>query len=382
MRRTLHLTIAAASLALTTPGLVGSEVLLSSPGLPASKVDEQGIIHEDWGTVALHLRQPDGAKRIWQRCEQRRVPTAITAFSAGAVTLTQTAYRAPIWPGGVDVLAAVLENGASEAADVCLDVTVPEGVSFGELTGMLGGRAVIGLPKDAEPVRQELPWGCTGGVVSMPGWGRPNTPCDPAFRNISAGMGGVPIIYRFAVAPGSKHTVVLGFCESHWPSAGIRPVEIYVEGAPKAEIDPVAAWGQHGPGCLQFDATDSNNDGRLQIVISPHPKASDKNTILNVIWAFSPDVFVDTSEVLRGTMNSVAEYYVDVGGENDQLLYKGGKLAYQLRLEPNARQELMFLLASPGSRSVPNPENTAWTPQSLRRAAEEVWADHQTTKAE
>ena len=382
MRRTLHLTIAAASLALITPGLVGSELLLSSPGFPPSKVDEQGVLHEDWGTIALHLRQPEGAKRTSQRCEKETVPTAITAFSAGPVTLVQTAYRAPIWPGGVDVLTARLESTAAEAVEVSLDLAVPKEVSFGESTGMLGGRAVIGLPKDVEPVREEQPWGCTGGVVPMPGWARPKGQCDPAFRNISAGMGGVPIIYRFAVPPGSKRTVVLGFCESHWPGAGIRPVEIYVEGAPKSEIDPIAAWGRHMPGCLQFEATDSDKDGRLRIVIAPHPKASDKNTILNVIWVFPPDVYVDTDEVLRGKLNGAAQYYVDVGGENDQLLYKGGRLTYQLRLEPNEEQELTFFLASPGSRSVPNPAATAWTSESLRRAAEEVWAGQQAARPE
>ncbi|MBU0617467.1 MAG: hypothetical protein KKI02_07105 [Planctomycetes bacterium] len=382
MRKTRHLAIGAAGLALLVPSLVGSELLLNSPGFPPSKVDEQGVIHEDWGTVALCLRQPEGAKRISQRCDEETVPTAITAFSAGVVTLTQTAYRAPIWPSGMDVLTARLENTAAEAVEVSLDVTVPKEVSFGESTGMLGGRAVIGLPKGVEPVREEQPWGCTGGVVPMPGWAKPQGQCDSAFRNISAGMGGVPIVYRFAVPPGSKQTVVLGFCESHWPSAGIRPLEIYVEGASKSEIDPIAAWGRHVPGCLRFDAIDSDEDGRLQIVIAPHPKAGDKNTILNVIWVFPPDVYVDTDEVLRGKLNGAAQYYVDVGGENDQLLYKGGKLTYQLRLEPNEEQELTFFLASPGVRAVPNPETTAWTVETLRRAAEDVWAGHQAARPE
>jgi hypothetical protein len=144
----------------------------------------------------------------------------------------------------------------------------------------------------------------------------------------------------------------------------------------------VGAWGQHVPGCLQFDAGDSDNDGRLQVVIAPHPRASDRNSILNVIWVFSPDVYVDTQEVLRGEMNSAAEYYVDVGGEKDQLLYKGGKLTYQLRLEPSGTRELMFLLASPGARGVPDPETTAWTSETLRRAAVDVWAGHHALRGE
>ena len=382
MKDALHLMIAAATLALMAPSLAGSDLLLSSPGLTPSKVDSEGVVHEDWGTVALRIREPAGAKITGQRYEQDPVHTAITIVEAGSVTLTQTAYRAPVWPRGIDVLSAQLQNTADEPVDMCLDVIVPEQMTVGESVGMLHGRAVLGLPKGAAPVREARAWGCTGGVVPMPGWARPKGQCDPAFRNISAGMGGVPIIYRFAVPDGSKRTAVLGFCESHWPSAGIRPLEIYVEGAARSEIDPIAAWSQHRPGCLRFDAVDLDRDGRLQVVVAPHPEASDRNTILNVIWVFSPDVYVDTRDVLHGKMTSQAEYYVDVGGEKDQLLYKGGKLTYQLRLEPNAKQELTFFLASPGSPSVPDPENTAWTSDSLRRAAEEVWAAHQAGKPE
>ena len=50
-----------------------------------------------------------------------------------------------------------------------------------------------------------------------------------AHRQIRAGMGGVPITYRFAVQTGEKRYVVLGFCESHWAEAGQRPLVINVE---------------------------------------------------------------------------------------------------------------------------------------------------------
>ena len=382
MKDARHLMIATATLALMAPGLAGSDLLLSSPGLTPSKVDSEGVVHEDWGTLALRIREPQGANLTGQRYEQDPVPTAITTLAAGSVTLTQTAFRAPVWPRGVDVLTTQLRNASDQAVAVCLDVIVPEQMTVGESVGVLHGRAVLGLPTGATPVREARAWGCTGGVVAMPGWARPKGQCDPAFRNISAGMGGVPIIYRFAVPEGSKRTVVLGFCESHWPSAGIRPLQIYVEGAAKSEIDPIAAWSRHRPGCLRFDAADLDRDGRLQVVVAPHPKASDKNTILNVIWVFSPDVYVDTRDVLHGKMTSQAEYYVDVGGEKDQLLYQLGKLTYQLRLEPNGERELTFFLASPGGSVVPNPATTTWTPANLRRAAEEVWAAHRTTKPE
>jgi len=227
-----------------------------------------------------------------------------------------------------------------------------------------------------EPVREEKEWGHTGGSAALPGWARPNRECDPAFKNISAGMGGVPIVYRFAVPPGAERTVVLGLCESHWDAPGQRPLVLQVEGAPKTDIDPIGAWGQHVPACLSFSAKDADEDGRVEIVVAPHPDASDKNTILNAIWVFPPDVSVDTDKVLSGAMTAAAERYVDVGGENDQCLYKGGVLTYDLTIQPKGRLEMTFLLETPAGGGVPNPGTMAWTAATLRKAAEDVWGSY------
>lgn len=354
----------------------GADIELRSPGFPPSTVDAQGAIHEKWGTMALQIQQPEGAAVAEHRYEESPVPMAVTVKSAGAVKLTETVYHAPTWPSGVDVVEATLANTAAEPQNVVLQVLLPETVGVGERVGVAGGHPVLALPKGLEPVREEREWGCTGGIVALPGWARPQGECDPAFKNISAGMGGVPIVYRFGVPQGAERTVVLGFCESHWSTGGARLVEIRVEGAPKSEVDPVAAWGQHVPGCLVFDAKDADEDGRLEIVIAPHPKASDKNTILNAIWVFPSGANVDTDQIVKGEMNAAAERYVDVGGQNDQLLYKGGTLEYHLALEPNAEQTLVFLLETPAGGGVPNPDRTAWTPETLRKAAQDVWRDY------
>ena len=354
------------------------DITIGAPDLPPSQVDAAGDLHEDWGVVALRLEQPAGAAVSGQRHEMSPQPDlaarVITTVSAGPVTLTSSAYRAPIWPDGVDVLTARLENTADREVPARLQLVLPEQLDVGERIATLGGRPVLALPQDAQPQRRERSWGGAGGDVAMPGWAHPVGECDPAFCNIRAGMGGVPIIYRFAVPAGAKRTVVLGLCESHHVEARQRPLLLYVEGAPRAEVDPIAAWGRHVPGCLAFDAADADNDGRLQIVVAPHPQAVDRNPILNVIWVFSPDVYVNTDEVLRGKLSSVAEHYVDVGGERDQLLYESGTLTYDLTLPAGAGQELTFLVACAGA-SVPNPETMAWTPESLRKAAEDVWGD-------
>jgi hypothetical protein len=364
----------------TTVAAQAPEQAIGAPGMPLTVVDPSGDLHEDWGVIGLRLVEPSGTGARGQDFAPFPVPTVTTTVTAGSISLAAIAYRAPIWPDGVDVLIARLENNGAAETRARLQVALPEQVFVGERLALLGGRAVLALPKEPQPVRRERSWGCLGGDVPMPGWGRPEIECDPAFRNIRAGMGGVPIIYRFSVPAGAKRAVVLGFCESHHVEAGQRPLLVYVEGAPRAEVDPIAAWGRHRPGCLRFDARDANEDGRLQIAVAPHPQAPDRNTILNAIWVFSSDIYVDTDEVLRGELSASAEHYVDVGGTKDQSLYEGGTLTYDLPLAPGAKQELMFLVACPGA-SVPNPESMAWTQESLHRAAREVWRDWVARKA-
>ncbi|HOZ46702.1 MAG TPA: hypothetical protein PLO37_14360 [Candidatus Hydrogenedentes bacterium] len=353
-----------------------ADIDLSSPGFPASTVDANGALHEPWGVFSLRVGAPEGDLKIDQRQEQAPFPKAVTVKSVGPITLTETAFRAPVWPSGIDVLTAAVANDSDTPQTVRLDVVVPADMGVGERTGAAKGRTVLALPANTEPQREEHDWGCTGGVSALPGWGHPNQPCDPAFSNISAGMGGVPIKYRFAVPPGEARTVVLGFCESHWTTAGQRPVEILVEGAPKSQVDPIAQWGHNVPGCLEFSARDENADGKIDVAIAPHPKASDRNTILNVAWVFPANVPIDLDRVVAGECSKEAECYVDVGGPNDQMLYKPGALSYTLTIEPKSEQTLLFLLESPGGSGVPDPAHTAWTLDSLREAAADVWKDY------
>ena len=374
MKRNVQFLVAAVWVVVAT-AFAQAEVELSSPGFPASKVADDGSLIEPWGTIRLHVVEPEGAAVASHRLEQSPMPVAITSVKAGSVTLTQSAYRAPIWPYGVDVLEASLCNTADAPAKVQLEMVVPDNMELGETAGTIKGRPSLALPANLSPVREEREWGCAGGVSALRGWGRPNTKCDPAFRNISAGMGGVPITYRFAVEPGAKRTIVLGFCESHHPSPGLRPVVACVEGANKQSIDPVETWGQHVPGVVRFDAKDADRDGRLQVTVAPHPAASDHNTILNVLWVFAPNVPIDEGALIAGRLNDQAERYVDVGGENDQGLYKPGNLKYVFQLQPKEQREFFFLLASPGCRSLPDLSLGVWNTASLRKAAADVWRD-------
>lgn len=372
-RNVRHFSIAVLAILWTTVAL--ADVELRSPGFPPSKVADDGSLIEPWGAVRLQIIQPQGARVTDHRAEQAPMPIAVTSAQAGPVMLTQSVYRAPVWPSGVDVLEAVLANPGEAPARVQLELAVPAEMELGESLGSVNGRPSLALPASLQPVREEREWGCTGGVRAMRGWAKPTAECDPAFRNISAGMGGVPITYRFAVEPGAKRMVMLGFCESYHGSSGTRPVVALVEGADKRSVDPIDAWGQHVPGVVRFEAADADRDGRIEVTVAPHPRATDRNPILNVLWVFNQSMPIDENKLIAGQLNEQAERYVDVGGQKDQGLYKSGNVKYLFQLQPNEQREFFFLIASPGCQSIPDPSLGLWDKTSLRKAAADVWQD-------
>lgn len=363
-------------LALTAVSSVPAAVTFTSPGLAPSRMDDQGRLVEDWGPVELALAgaQPDAPPRVTSVQLDGVIPAAQSRAQWGAVALTLTAFRGPTWPAGVDVLVAELEETRGAPVAAQLAVRLPDNVRVGARTAALGARTVVALPAGVRASQSTREWGWSDDAVALPKWARPGVECDPAFQNVRAGMGGVPIQYLFKVEPRSSANVVLGFCESHWAQAGQRPVVAQVEGAPPQEIDPVAGWGQHRPGALLFPARDANGDGTLEIAVLPKLGAPDQNPILNAIWLFPPGGSVNLDQVIAGRLNGVAVRRVDVGGDSDQCWFAGGAVDYAVSLPAKGTATLTFLVACPGG-SAPLPDKSTWTPESLRQAAREVWRD-------
>jgi len=359
-------------------GHLCADVTFTSPGLAPTHMDGQGRLVEDWGTIAVNVAGaglPATAPVTLQSLKlDGLIPAAQAQSHHGTVTLTLTAFRAPVWPAGLDVLTVRLAETGGQETPVQLSLALPETVRLGLKTVTLGGRAVLSLPAGNKVSQAMRDWGWADDAVTLPGWARPAVDCDPAFKNIRAGMGGVPIRYQFKVDPGAKVRVVLGFCESHWAQAGQRPLICQVEGAPTQEVDPLARWGQHRPGALPFAASDANGDGTLDVSVLPKPGAPDQNPILNAIWLFPADASVNLEQVIAGNLNGAASRYVAVGGRGDQSLFAGGNVEYALKLPANGTQELTFLVACPGG-SVPPPDQMAWTPERLRQSAATVWRD-------
>ena len=360
-------------------GLAGADerITVHSPGFPPTVIDARGRLQEDWGPVAVRVRGEgvtEGPITVTVTTLDGAIPAAQVAADRGAVKVTSTVYRAPIFPAGVDVLTVRVAETRGRAANVVLTVPLPGAAQLGTRTVQLGGRAVLTLPSDVMPARAMRAWGYCDEATSLPGWARPEGRCDPAFRNIRAGMGGVPIVYRFTVPPKGSARVVLGFCESHWTEPGQRPLTCHVEGAPVQDVDPIARWGRHRPGALSFLGQDVDGDGKLDVVVRSAPGASDRNPILNALWVFPPQESPALDRVVAGNLNSAATYRVEAGGRNDQSIYPPGKVEYELQLPAGASRALTFLVACPGGSS-PVPDLSDWTESSLRRAAIQVWRD-------
>lgn len=364
-------------LAGSAAGAESQSVSFASPGFPASQMDNSGRLVEDWGTFGVRLSGEgitDGAVSVESVRLRDVIPAARCTSDRGAVRMVCTAYRAPIFPSGADAFVVRLEEAKGQPAKVTLAVDLPENSQLGMRTVKLGGRAVLALPREAVSNRELREWGYCDEASPLPGWAKPVGPCDPAYCNIRAGMGGVPITYRFSVKPKSRVQVVLGLCESHWAERGQRPLTCRVEGAPPQTVDPVGKWGQHKPGALLFAARDENGDGSLDVSVRSAAGASDRNPILNAIWIFPPGEAPDLARVVAGELTAGAMRYVDVGGPGDQSLFPPGKLEYNLELAAGGSQEFVFLAACQGG-DVPTPEAGVWTLETLLKAAHDVWRD-------
>ncbi|MDY0165560.1 MAG: hypothetical protein RBS80_03405 [Thermoguttaceae bacterium] len=361
-----------------TTAIFGADaVSIHSPGFPPSRLEADGRLVEDWGTVGVRVSGKgvvEGPSTLEAIKLDEVIPAARLSSDRGAVTTVATAFRAPAYPAGVDVLNVRVQEAKGQPAEMLLSLDIEPSAQFGMRTVRIGGRTILTLPSDAVQKQELLEWGYCDEAVSLPGWAKPQGKCDPAFKNIRAGMGGVPISYRLPIAAGGEANVLLGLCESHWAEPGRRPLVCRVEGAPQQQVDPVAKWGQHKPGVLLFKAKDSNRDGKLELSVQASPGAQDRNPILNAIWVFPRGESPNLEKTLAGELSSTAVRYVDVGGTNDQSIFPPGKMDYRLKLPAGGAEELTFFVASPGG-SAPVPDTSAWTAEALRRAAREVWRD-------
>jgi hypothetical protein len=164
-----------------------AEVSFTSPGLPPTRMDDQGRLVEDWGTVAVNVAGADLASSASAKVQHIKLDDLIPATQAdtscGSISMTVTAFRAPVWPSGLDVLTVRLAETAGQETPVQLSLALPEQGRLGLKTVSLGGRTVLGLPAGTKMSQSMRDWGWADDAVSLPGWARPAVDCASAFRN-------------------------------------------------------------------------------------------------------------------------------------------------------------------------------------------------------
>ena len=134
-------------------------------------------------------------------------------------------------------------------------------------------------------------------------WAKPPTGTDPALRHIAVHMGG-NIQFELKVSEGDAKQIALALCEGWWKESGKRVQLLRVEGSETKTVDTVADIGQNKVAAFWFEGRDTNNDGKIDIMIEG--AGEDKNTILNGLWVFDAKSQSDDKPLLAGHLNSKA----------------------------------------------------------------------------
>ncbi len=137
-------------------------ISIHSPGFPPSTLDAEGRLVEDWGSLGVTLSGEgvvDGPTVLQAVKLDDVIPAAQAATNRGAVRLIRTAFRAPAFPSGVDVLTLRVEEARGQPAEVMLGLDLPANAAIGLRTVRLGGRIVLTLPDESLANRPMREWG-------------------------------------------------------------------------------------------------------------------------------------------------------------------------------------------------------------------------------
>ncbi|MGB6647259.1 MAG: hypothetical protein WBG01_01840 [Bacteroidota bacterium] len=157
-----------------------------------------------------------------------------------------------------------------------------------------------------------------GGLTGTVGWASPPAGYDSAFRNVAWGVNRA-VRYRISVKRGSRKHVALGLCEPYKPRAGMRIMDLHVEGAAVQTVDPRSGVGKNRPLVYLFKAGDLDGDGLLEIEVHASQTSPDPNVYLNVFWVFEEDAPLTVDAVASGELSGEAELYYDCGPEMETL---------------------------------------------------------------
>jgi hypothetical protein len=127
--------------------------------------------------------------------------------------------------------------------------------------------------------------------------------------------GGPPIGYHFAVKPGGKYAVAVGFYEPS-PKPGERVQDVVIDGRRVDRLD-VGDVGKGKPFVRIYRASDLNRDGFLEVTCFHHGEESGRCATMSIVWIFQDEDAgrLDAAQLARGECPVAPIYYVRCGRE-------------------------------------------------------------------
>ena len=170
-------------------------------------------------------------------------------------------------------------------------------------------------------------------VISEVGAGYEVSGVPPVMRKALWGLN-VPISYRAQVEKGGKYIVVLAFFENYYGRPDQRVMQLNIEGAENKKVDVVKMVGRKKALAVDVSASDTDNNGWLDISVGTHSDSKDKVPVLTGVWIFDSKNWksqkMTADKVLKGEFDSSAFYFVDCG--SDKSLYP--TLSFEKRIAP------------------------------------------------
>jgi hypothetical protein len=160
------------------------------------------------------------------------------------------------------------------------------------------------------------------------GWATPTVSCDPRFRDVMVGYGR-PLEFTCKAVPDRTYRIGFGLIEGWHSEAGVRPLEIRIEGKRARSIDLVAEYGKNVPVVLLCDARDENRNGVIEMGVYSPRDAEDKNTILTSLWVFDAADAPAGQKLLTEDLDNraLAVIYPQKVGDSIKLLFEDKELA-------------------------------------------------------
>lgn len=136
-------------------------------------------------------------------------------------------------------------------------------------------------------------------------WARPTSEFSSLFHHVMIGWNR-PLEFQYPAAPDKVYQIAFGLVEGYYAEAGMRPLEIHVEGRNVKTVDLAKEYGKNVPAVFTFSAKDRNGNGVIEFGVHPAAGAKDTNTIVSGLWLFDGDAAPAAQTLLTGAANDHA----------------------------------------------------------------------------